>query len=141
MALNYPEPLAHPDEEKPHRKAAPPVGASSQTPPEPDKEVEPLPLVRVVIECNTFDFHVKEVDHHKRVTVIQRTDFSGTILESDFPNGDTSRIIGYAAKELSDMEVIDLVGAKLIKNWDAQEKIYPWQDSDDGSSSQKLRLR
>lgn len=96
---------------------------------EPGQEAvksDELPLVRVVIECNTFDFYVKEADRRrKRVTVMQHTDFSGTILENDFPNGDTSRIVAYAPDGFSDIEVINLVGAKLIKDWEKQEKEYP----------------
>lgn len=112
---------------------------------EPGQEAvksDELPLVRVVIECNTFDFYVKEADRlRKRVTVMQHTDFSGTILENDFPNGDTSRIVAYAPDELSDIEVIDLVGARLIKDWEKQEKKYPGRDEAADSGGQKPRPR
>lgn len=112
---------------------------------EPGQEAvksDELPLVRVVIECNTFDFYVKEADRRrKRVTVMQHTDFSGTILENDFPNGDTSRIVAYAPDEFSDIEVINLVGARLIKAWEKQEKKYPSRDEAADSGVQKPRPR
>lgn len=34
-------------------------------------------------------------------------------------------IVAYAPNEFSDIEVINLVGAKLIKDWEMQEKEYP----------------
>lgn len=112
---------------------------------EPGQEAvksDELPLVRVVIECNTFDFYVKEADRRrKRVTVMQHTDFAGTILENDFPNGDTSRIVAYAPNEFSDLEVIDLVGGRLIKDWGKQEKEYPCRGdaAEEAAGGQKPR--
>ena len=91
-----------------------------------------LPVCTVAISDNTFEFFVDDKPlgatdlTYKAVTVRQHTDFTGTILERDFPSGDVSIWEGSGGMVKSNVEAVNIVGTKLIENWDSREK--KWAD-------------
>lgn len=70
-------------------------------------------ITEVIKECNTFKFYVEA----QTVRVVIHTDFAGTSLEEDFPNGDTSAMETDVIKGLSNIEAVNLVGSRVIENW------------------------
>jgi len=74
--------------------------------------------ITVKRECNTFSFSVEQKNTYKAVIVVQHTDFSGTELEKDFPNGDTSIWTVKVSASLTDKEAINLAGSKLLETWE-----------------------
>lgn len=76
-------------------------------------------ITQVKVECNTYTFFVAEDEINKVVIMEQHTDFSGTELEQDFPDGDISVWQARVSKGLDDTEAVNLIGGKLLKNWKA----------------------
>ena len=82
-------------------------------------------LTKVTRENNTFEFFVREGKVKltlnsvacKIVKIVQYTDFTGTSLEEDFPNGDTS-VFEIKTLPMSDIEAVNFVGNKMIENWE-----------------------
>lgn len=76
-------------------------------------------IYTIAVECNTFTFYVSLGERAHRVRVKHHTDFSGTVLEADFPNGDT----GYwnstvdAKRCQSEKDCVNTVGKSLLKDW------------------------
>lgn len=66
----------------------------------------------VKIDCNTFTFIA---DGNSRVKCVQHTDFSGTVLEDDFPNGDKSTWTAKATGG-TEIESINNMIFGLLKN-------------------------
>lgn len=66
----------------------------------------------VQIAENTFTFKVKE----NKIICEQFTDFTGTCLEEDFPNGDFSIWEMLKDKRLNDKDNINKLIYKLLKN-------------------------
>lgn len=83
------------------------------------------PLLRTRVECNTLDFYVERDAREKRVVIRHHTDFSGTVLEADFPNGQTSTAIGRYAPETPDEDAVNAAGRAYLKGWGALPKEYP----------------
>jgi hypothetical protein len=76
------------------------------------------PLYKVEIPPNTFAFYVHKKRGCKVVKVIQHTDFTGTVLEEDFPDGSTIVWESKVLETYSDTVAVNIVGAKLLENWE-----------------------
>lgn len=74
-------------------------------------------IIKVVRGCNTFTFFVEPKTDHKLVTVKQHTDFAGTELETDFPEGDNSTWESKVLASLTDEAAVNLIGGRLLEVW------------------------
>ncbi len=80
-------------------------------------------ITKIKVDCNTFSFSVEETGNKKIVFVNHHTDFSGTDLEKDFPNGTDTVWETEVDRSISDIEAINQVGRKLLEDWkDIQEE-------------------
>ncbi len=77
------------------------------------------PVKEIKIGENTFKFFVVAGEDEKKmiVRVVQHTDFTGTILEDDFPNGDTQIWETEVSARFSEIEAVNLIGGRLIEDW------------------------
>ena len=80
-------------------------------------------ITKVKSDCNTFSFSIEETGNRKIVYVNHHTDFSGTELEKDFPNGTDTVWETKVHPSLSDIQAVNKVGRKLLEDWkDIQEE-------------------
>ena len=67
---------------------------------------------------NTFSFFVKVTPKKKKQVVIKQfTDFTGTLVAEDFPNGSWATWVYQFPVEMPDREAVDRAGAHLIKDY------------------------
>lgn len=72
-----------------------------------------------IIDCNTFQFFVKLGTDSHSVKIIQISDFKGTILEEDFPNGSKSVWNTKASAHTcyTEIDCVNAVAPKLLAQW------------------------
>ena len=72
-----------------------------------------------IIEENTFKFFVQLGTTEHIIKVEQLTDFTGTILEKDFPNGSKSTWNGKvsAVRCKTEKDVVNLFAPKILAEW------------------------
>lgn len=95
------------------------------------------PIHTLTTDCNTFEFFV-ELCHEPRrrskqkdfklVTVKQTTDFTGTELEEDFPEGSVSFWTVEVKPDFTDAYAVNLAGRKIIH-------LDVWQDMSEGKAA------
>ena len=71
----------------------------------------------IIIDCNTFEFFVTLYGRFKFVELIQTTDFTGTDLAEDFPDGSVTGWTWEAPKDYTDKTCVNVIGYKVLKDW------------------------
>jgi len=66
----------------------------------------------VKIDCNTFTFTCDQ----KKLKCVQHTDFTGTSLEEDFPNGSIGIRTATPSSYISEAENINNLIQRILKN-------------------------
>lgn len=76
------------------------------------------PLLTLKVEPNVFQFFVEPAGNDKKVTIHQVTDFSGTEIQKDFPNGSETGFVVTVPGTFTDEQAIDLAGRKTLEDYD-----------------------
>lgn len=70
------------------------------------------------LENNVFTFYVQMGEKYHNVKIVQYTDFTGTILADDFPNGSTSTFRTTAPLSCkTERDCVNFAAPKLLKEW------------------------